>query len=309
MIYDVCVIGGGPAGIFGAYYSCSRGLQTILLEGNSDLGGRMHYYLQAQIYDVPGEFGITGESYLNKLVQQLEKSDATIQLNTYVKQVEEQENCLEIHTSNGKVRAKTILIATGNGFIIPKRIHDGRFNPTSLSKIKYHPPTFHPKPNAIAVIGHTPTAIDWVLQAKQAGYYTHLFAYKPLNLQPMLLDALVLKKIPITLWSKVETLTIKDNQISINQLRFDDVYGHIGTNKGIISYPLTIVQKDNGLTNHPSIFIAGDARYEPGKIKLLIGAMHDAMQAVNTITQRLYPNEYYQPIVSTHHPIFKEWER
>lgn len=309
MIYDVCVIGGGPAGIFGAYYSCSRGLQTILLEGNSTLGGRMHYYLHNQIYDVPGDFGITGENYLSKLVYQLEKSNATIQLNTYVNQVEEHEDYLEIYTSAGMIRAKTILIATGNGFIMPKRINDVRFSPMPLSKIKYHPPTFHPKENTIAVIGHTPTAVDWVLQAKQAGYNTHLFTYKPLNLQPMLLDALMSEKIPISLWAEVETFMQHDNQISINQHRFDEVYCHIGTNKGIISYPLTIVQTDNGLTNHPSIFVAGDARYEQGKIKLLIGAMHDAMQGVNAITQRLYPNEHYQPIVSTHHSVFKEWEK
>ena len=41
MIYDVCVIGGGPAGMFSAFYSASRRMNTVLIEGNHELGGRI----------------------------------------------------------------------------------------------------------------------------------------------------------------------------------------------------------------------------------------------------------------------------
>lgn len=124
----------------------------------------------------------------------------------------------------------------------------------------------------------------------------------------MLLDALETYQISPTLWSDVKTVKRTKNQLLIDHLHFDEVYAHIGTTKITVDYPSQLQQMDNGLTGHDRVFIAGDARYENGKIKLLLGAMHDAMQAVNAATQLLYPSEHYQPIVSTHHPIFKEWE-
>ncbi|MEK5184881.1 hypothetical protein [Solibacillus sp. FSL W7-1324] len=68
-----------------------------------------------------------------------------------------------------------------------------------------------------------------------------------------------------------------------------------------------IAQRDNGLTNFRGYFVAGDARFEQGKLKLIHGATHDAMQAVNAAFQYIHEGATYQPIVSTHEPIFKEW--
>ena len=39
-IYDVAVIGGGPVGIFTAYYASMRTLKTVLIESMPQLGGQ-----------------------------------------------------------------------------------------------------------------------------------------------------------------------------------------------------------------------------------------------------------------------------
>ena len=309
MIYDVCVIGGGPAGMFSAYYSSSRGLKTVLLEADFKLGGRMQYYLDKAIYDLPGDFGITGEDYLTKLEVQLLKSPTIVRLNTLVQTVFEHPDYLKIQTNSGSLKSKTIIIATGNGYLSTKKITDNRFSIEAINYIDYDVPKLLPHQNKkLAIIGHTPTAADWAIHAKKAGYSVWFYAYKPLTLQPMLLDSLANLQIPILLWSDIKLLKKIKNQLSIDTIHFDHVYAHIGTIKTTVDYPVRIQQLDNGTTTNSRFFIAGDARNENGKIKLLLGAMHDAMQAVNEATQFLKPTEHYQPIVSTHHSIFKEWE-
>lgn len=309
MIYDVCVIGGGPAGMFSAYYSSSRGLQTVLIEADSKLGGRMHYYLDMAIYDLPGNFGITGKAYLNNLLEQLEKSPTKILLTHLVQSIIEHPDYLEILTPSTVLKARTIIVATGNGYLETKKLSDCRLSKDCLNFLSYDIPKFQEfANNAIAIIGHTPTAIDWALQAKNTGNNVYLYAYKPLTLQPILMDALDTSNISISQWSDVKSIQLTEKKLVIDDVHFDRVYVQIGTAKTLINYPSPLKQIDNGLTELNRIFIAGDARYENGKVKLLLGAMHDAMQAVNHATQVIHPDEYFQPIVSTHHPIFKEWE-
>ena len=142
MIYDVRVIGGGPAGMFSAYYSSSRGLKTVLLEADSKLGGRMHYYLDKAIYDLPGDFGISGEAYLEKLQLQLSTSPTTILVNTLVQTVSEHPDYLEIRAKSTVLKSKTIIIATGNSYLKTKKITDCRFSSDDLNFISYDIPKF-----------------------------------------------------------------------------------------------------------------------------------------------------------------------
>ena len=46
-IYDVIIIGGGPAGMYAAFYSGMREMKTKIIEAKQELGGFMrtfHYY-------------------------------------------------------------------------------------------------------------------------------------------------------------------------------------------------------------------------------------------------------------------------
>ena len=309
MIYDVCVLGGGPAGIFSAYYSASRGLKTILLEADDKLGGRIHYFLNYPLYDIPGLFGIRAQDYLDGLILQLQKSDASVLYNTVVTKVEKHKQYFSIESSTAKVSAKAIILATGNGIIVPKKITSTMLPCEINEKIRYDIPQFHvQKPRRIAIIGHTPTAIEWAIQAKTYGHDVTIYAYKSLTLQPILMDELKRLSIQVMAYKNTKAwLPVKDG-IEIDKMYYDEVYAHIGTKKLTIALPETLHQHDNSKTSINGIFVAGDARNEYGKQKLIIGAIHDAMQAVNEANLYLHPDHTYQPIVSTHHPIFKEWD-
>lgn len=45
-IYDVTIIGGGPAGLFSAFYSGLRELKTKIIESEPRLGGKLNVYTE-----------------------------------------------------------------------------------------------------------------------------------------------------------------------------------------------------------------------------------------------------------------------
>ncbi|MER2128187.1 NAD(P)/FAD-dependent oxidoreductase [Solibacillus sp.] len=306
-MYDVCIIGGGPAGMYSAFYCASRGLNTLLLEGNKKLGGRLHYYLDMPIYDLPGQYGITAEEYLRNLERQLHISPAQILLNERVRHVHFDQH-FTVQTTSNTYEAKTIINATGTGYIQHKKLQSKSITAAALPHISYSLPANFESTEKIAIIGHTPMAIDWAIQLKKRGVDVLLIESQSIQLQPILMDAIEALQIP--------TRSLQHTQIdyhlstfSINDEPFSHVFCHIGTTKESFTLPCRVVQKDNSYTSLAGYFIAGDARFEQDKLKLIHGATHDAMQASNAAYLYLNPNDTYQPIVSTHHPIFKDWNR
>ena len=72
-IYDIPIIGGGPAGLYSAFYAGLREMKTKIIEAQSDLGGKIQVYPEKVIWDVGGIGPITGA----KLIQQLKEQALT----------------------------------------------------------------------------------------------------------------------------------------------------------------------------------------------------------------------------------------
>ncbi len=53
-LFDVTVIGGGPAGLYSAFYSGLREMKTKIIEFQPQLGGKIHVYPEKMIWDVGG---------------------------------------------------------------------------------------------------------------------------------------------------------------------------------------------------------------------------------------------------------------
>jgi thioredoxin reductase (NADPH) len=54
-LHDVTIIGGGPTGLFAAYYAGFRGLTSKIIDSLPELGGQLTAaYPEKYIYDVPG---------------------------------------------------------------------------------------------------------------------------------------------------------------------------------------------------------------------------------------------------------------
>lgn len=109
-IYDMLIIGGGPAGYTAALYAARAGLDTILLEKLS-AGGQMA--LTGDIDNYPGfEEGIDGFTLGIKMQQGAERFGAKTEY-AEVTAVDFSDKIKKITTSNGDYFGKTVVISTG----------------------------------------------------------------------------------------------------------------------------------------------------------------------------------------------------
>jgi len=109
-IYDVIIIGGGPAGYTAALYACRSGLDTLLLEKES-VGGQVAR--TSQIDNYPGvDCGIDGFSLGVKMQKQAE-SFGTVTIIEEVTKVHLTKEVKEICTRNNTYFGKSVIIATG----------------------------------------------------------------------------------------------------------------------------------------------------------------------------------------------------
>ena len=109
-IYDMIVIGGGPAGYTAALYAARSGLSVLVLEKLS-AGGQMA--LTEQIDNYPGfEGGIDGFTLGEKMQQSAERFGAVTELaEVYKASLSGRIKTLE--TSEGVFQGRTVVIATG----------------------------------------------------------------------------------------------------------------------------------------------------------------------------------------------------
>lgn len=109
-IYDLVIIGGGPAGYTAALYASRAGLDSVLIEKLS-AGGQMA--LTGEIDNYPGfEEGVDGLTLGFKMQQGAEKFGAVTEY-AEVLSVDFSEKIKKIETTSGTFLGKTVIVSTG----------------------------------------------------------------------------------------------------------------------------------------------------------------------------------------------------
>ena len=115
-IYDMIIVGGGPAGYTAALYGARAGLQVLILEKLS-VGGQMA--LTHEIDNYPGfDEGIDGYELGQKMLRGAVRFGAENKL-MQVLSVDLKANPKFIHTDSGDFYGKTVVIATG---AVPRKL-------------------------------------------------------------------------------------------------------------------------------------------------------------------------------------------
>src|SRR5699024_11701889 len=102
-IYDVTIVGGGPVGLFAAFYSGMRELKTKIIESLTHLGGKVAYfYPEKMIRDIGGIPRLSGDELTANLIAQAETFDPEIALGAQIRHVEKhKDNYFMIRDEDG----------------------------------------------------------------------------------------------------------------------------------------------------------------------------------------------------------------
>src|SRR5438270_5505573 len=102
-IYDVTIIGGGPVGLFGAFYAGMRQMKTKVIDSLPELGGQLTaLYPEKYVYDVPGFHKILARDLAAEMVKQGTRFSPTVRLAQKVQSLRyEDETLMELTTDKG----------------------------------------------------------------------------------------------------------------------------------------------------------------------------------------------------------------
>ena len=107
-MYDIIIIGGGPAGLTAAVYA-RRANKTVLVIEKSTFGGQITF--SPKVENIPGFAQITGNEFAEKLVEQALGLEAEVEC-AEVLSVKNGE-IKTVVTDSGEFQCKALIIATG----------------------------------------------------------------------------------------------------------------------------------------------------------------------------------------------------
>ncbi len=110
MIYDLIIIGSGPAGITAAIYA-SRAQKSVLIIEKETIGGNITH--SPKIENYPGYPSISGMDLAEKLVNQVMDMNVSIEFENVI-EVIHHENTFTLKCEATTFEGKSILIATGS---------------------------------------------------------------------------------------------------------------------------------------------------------------------------------------------------
>lgn len=109
-MYDVLIVGGGPAGLTAAVYALRAG-KTVLVIEKAGFGGQITF--SPKVENIPGTIQISGAEFAEKLIEQAMNLGADVELET-VTGLQKQGDVFRVSTEDGNVyEGRTVILATG----------------------------------------------------------------------------------------------------------------------------------------------------------------------------------------------------
>ncbi|RST59762.1 NAD(P)/FAD-dependent oxidoreductase [Siminovitchia terrae] len=336
-MYDVTIIGGGPAGLFSAFYSGLREMRTKIIEFQPYLGGKVHVYPEKMIWDVGGLTPISGEQLINQTVQQGLTFDPEVVLGEKVVSIDKDSSGhFVIQTaSNQKHYSKTVIVAVGGGILKPIKLEIEGAERFEVSNLHYTVKSLERfKNKTVLISGGGNAAIDWANELEPIAKKVFL-TYRKDHLKgheaevtrllnssvECLLNTTIEKLIAGTNHESIEKVVLVNSEEGNKiELDVDEVIINHGfeRDKELMSNnSLNVKLKDDYFisgtpmseTAVPGLFAAGDILYHEGKLHLIAGAFQDAANAVNKAKQFIMPDSDETGRVSSHNELFREKNR
>lgn len=108
-MYDIIVIGGGPAGLTAALYAC-RANKSVLVIEKASFGGQITY--SPRVENIPGFLDVTGNEFAEKLVEQVLAQNAEVECAQVIR-ITDNGEYKSVLTDSGEFSSKAVIVATG----------------------------------------------------------------------------------------------------------------------------------------------------------------------------------------------------
>lgn len=296
MIFDVTIIGAGPAGLSAGLYAARAKLSTIIIEKMYPGGQAAMTY---RIENYPGfSNGVGGAELAEAMKSQAEKFGAKILNNGVVKIVKEDNIFKIILDNDDNVKAKTVILAAGASAKKLDVKGEIEFTGRGVSYCATCDGAFYAN-KTVAVVGGGDTAIEEALFLTRFASKVYVIHRRNQLRATTILQERAFQNSKISfVWdSVVDEIRGKDtvNEVVVKNVKtgelesisVDGIFVAIGQApltdfvKDIISLDNQgyIITNEHMMTNVPGIFAAGDIRQKPLR-QVITAASDGAVAAV-----------------------------
>ena len=269
-MYDILIIGGGPAGLTAAIYGVRANKKVLVLESTT-CGGQIINTTHIENYPVAPH--ITGLEFGQTLEKQAEDLGVEIEYN-YALHIDQIEGGFKVMTDNGEYTAKTVIIATGT---VPRKLHlenEDRFTGRGVSYCATCDGNFF-RDKVVAVVGGGNSAAHEAIYLSEITSKVYLIHRRSeLRADDSIVEKLKSKEnIELVLEANIAQIMGEDKlqQIKLDNERVLDIDGlfvSIGREPNAESLMdglemdegKYIVSNEKCTTNIPGVFVAGDVR-------------------------------------------------
>ena len=295
-IYDVIIIGGGPAGMTAAIYAKRAMLSTLLIDRGFIGGGQILNTYEVDNY--PGLPGISGYDLGEKMSEHADKFNVE-RVCTTVISAELNGEIKKITTDDGEFMGKTVILASGNS---PSKLMvkgEEEFTGLGVSYCATCDGAFF-KGKVTAVVGGGDVAVeDAIFLARGCEKVYLIHRRDELRAAKILQDNLFKTENIEVIYDSVVTEINGDdlvNSITVKNVKTGDssplsvagIFLAVGNtpNSEFIDGPSTddkgyIIAKEDCATDIPGVFVAGDLRTKA--LRQVVTAVADGANAVTSV--------------------------
>lgn len=289
-IYDVLIVGAGPAGLTAGVYCARKMLNTMIISEN--IGGQALESWAIENY--MGYRMVTGEDLMKKFEEQVRNLNIRLELDR-VTEISREGSLFQVKTISGaEVRTKTLILTQGNR---PRKLgvaNEEQYLGRGLSICSTCDGPLY-KGKKIAVVGGGNSALQTAIEMSDLAASVDLIVRSTIRADAVYVEKLKTKKnITVHLNSQITSLegekflsavTLKGENGQEQKLALDGVFIEIGwlPNTDMVAGLVDLNGKKevvvdlNGRTSTPGIFAAGDVTNV--KSKQIIIASGDGAKA------------------------------
>jgi thioredoxin reductase len=320
-IYDVSILGGGPTGLFGAFYAGMRHMKTVIIDSLPELGGQlMALYPEKYVYDVGGFPKILAKDLADGLIEQTMQFHPTVALEETVQDLVREGDLWRLTTDKASRQTRTVVISAGIGAFEPRRLKvEGldRFEGKGVQYLVRDKMALAGR--RVMIVGGGDSAFDWAMNLqgiarslmlihRREEFRAHEATVQQVvgSGQCRIMTHYEIRSVAGN--SQLEAVTIFDNRTDVEQTHeIDNLLINVGFKAdlgpikrwGLAMEKNGIVVNDRMETNLTGVFAAGDVTEHDGKLDLIATGFGEVAVAVNFAKTHIDPEARAFPGHST----------